>query len=139
MSKHLPQLSRKPRFRMVREDIAAAKCNSRTDCAAAICIRRVLGFDVGRVRVSTQGVSIAKDDYRYYFAMPMPACRLVRDFDKGLKVEPITFVLKYTHRRKITPVPEERKAQVNAARKRREETLRDLGRSPKKYPGRYGI
>jgi len=125
---------------MIDNDIAGAICNSRSQCAIALNIYREVDVPVGRVRVATSGVSIAKDGYRYYYKVPNRACRLVCDFDAGKPVKPIIFALRYTHRTKIRPVPEDRKEQVNVARRLRVQALAELGQKPKGYPkGRYGI
>jgi hypothetical protein len=142
MTKRAPWgLPVKIRMQMTPDDIASAVCNSRRHCALAQTIYRQLEQPIGRVRVMTSGISIAADDgYRYYYRVPVKACRLVRDFDAGKPVEPITFILLRTNREKITPVPEARKQQVNKARREREAALAELGVKPKTYThGRYGI
>jgi hypothetical protein len=133
-------LPKKIELHMKPIDINAAICNSRTQCAIARNIYRELEIEVGRVRVSTAGVSIAKEGYRYYYRVPKRACRLVADFDAHKHVEPIHFALRFTNRTKIAPVPLERKQQINDARTARTATLLELGQRPKQYPkGRYGI
>lgn len=133
-------LPKKLVLHMEQNDIESAVCNSRQHCAIAQTIYRELKEPVGRVRVSVSGVSIAKQDYRYYYRVPHQACRLVFDFDAGKEVRPITFTLRFTERRKIQRVPDERKRQVNEARRKRTAALAEMGQRPKTYPkGRYGI
>lgn len=124
---------------MIPDDINGAVCNSREDCAIARTINRQIP-DIGRVRVSAAGVSIAKGGYRHYYKVPHPAARLVRDFDAGRPVKPISFNLLIADRRKIQPIDDARKKQVNEARRTATATLAALGEKPKRYPkGRYGI
>lgn len=129
------------RMAMQPADIKEAVCNSRSQCAIALNIYRELDLEVGRVRVSTAGVSIAKDGYRYYYRVPKRACRLVVDFDAGRDVEPIIYKLRRTNRVKIGErVNPARAAQVNEARKLRTAALAAVGQKPRSYPkGRYGI
>lgn len=128
------------RFEMNSGDIEYAVCNSRTKCAIARNLHRELAIDVGRVRVSTAGVSIAKDGWRYYYKVPRKACKLVADFDAGQPVEPIVYQLRRTNRTRIVGVPPDQKARTNANRQERVKVLADLDQKPKTYPkGRYGI
>lgn len=126
---------------MTADDIDGAICNSRSHCAIARNIYRELRVEIDRCRVSTAGVSIAKEGYRYYYRVPKKACALVMHFDKGEKVTPIdSYRLRFTNRTKIQPVNPERKAQVNRARQERVAALHAMGQRPKSYPrGRYGI
>lgn len=122
------------------EDIEGAICRSRKHCAIAQTIYRQLEIPVGRVRVMTSGVSIVKEDYRYYYKVPTKACRLVRDFDDEKPVDPIKFRLRFTNRSKIQPVDDARKAAVNKARREASAAAIALGEKPKRYStGRYGI
>jgi hypothetical protein len=133
-------LPKQIKLKMQPVDLESAVCNSRSHCAIAQTLYRELALNVGRVRVRTSGVSIAKDGYRYHYRVPTRACRLIVNFDKGEPVQPIAFTLQYSNRSKIAPVPEDRKAQVNAARQARIEALAELGQKAKTYPkGRYGI
>lgn len=133
-------LPKEIRLRMSPDDIKSAVCNSRSQCAIARNIYRELDLEVGRVRVSTAGVSIAKDGWRYYYRVPRRACKLVAEFDAHKTVEPISYRLLRTNRNRITGVPAERKEQINAARRERVKVLTDLDQKPKSYPkGRYGI
>ena len=134
-------LPRKITLRMERADIASAVCNSRQHCAIAQTIYRQLHQPIGRVRVATDGVSIAApDNFRYLYKVPRNACVLVSKFDAGLPVEPITFTLHYSHRNKITPMPPEIKSRVNKARRDHTAALAAIGQKPKTYTrGRYGI
>ena len=133
-------LPKEIKLHMAPIDVISAVCNSRSHCAIAQTIYRELGLEVGRVRVMTSGVSIAKDGYRHYYRVPRKACRLVVDFDAHKDVEPINFSLRFTNRTKIALVPADRREQINAARAARTETLAKLGQKPKVYPkGRYGI
>lgn len=125
---------------MIDNDIATAVCNSKQHCAIAQTIYRVLKIPVGRVRVTTAYVSIAKDEYRHYYMVPHKACRLVSDFDAGMVVQPIIFNLTLAKRRKIEPVDPVKKARTNLLRRDRAAALAAQGLKPKTYPkGRYGI
>ena len=123
---------------MISDDIATAVCNSPKYCAIAQTVYRQLDLPIGRVRVTTAGVSIRKGEYRYYYRVPHRACVLVHDFDEGRSVKPIAFTLTLSDRRKIQSVPDDRRQQVNKARRAREQAMRAVGGKPKVYK-RYGI
>lgn len=134
------ELPKTIRLEMTQDDIDTAECNSRQNCVIARNLYRQLQLPVGRVRVSTAGVSIAKNGYRYYYRVPKRACRVVEAFDSGQSVKPIVYQIKFSNRNKIQSVNTTRKAQVNAARQARTATAKAAGIQPKTYPkGRYGI
>ena len=138
MPRHLP-MPRKITLRMQQIDIDTSICNSRQYCAIAQTIYRQLQLPIGRVRVTGAGVTMAKDEHRYYYKCPEVAYRLVRKIDQGEKVEPIIFNLRFTHRNKICPIDPARKHQVNQKRRERTAILAAQGLKPKVYAGRYGI
>lgn len=138
MTKHLP-MPREITLRMQQIDLDVSVCNSRQYCPIAQTLYRQLNLPIGRVRVTGAGVTIAKDDYRYYYKVPEAAYRLVRDTDQGKPVKPIVFTLHFSHRNKICPVDPVRKHQINKNRRERTAMLAALGQKPKTYGGRYGI
>src|ERR1700691_2229620 len=120
---------------METDDIVSGICNSRSQCAIARNLYRELGLTVGRVRVSTAGVSIAKDGHRYYYRVPTKACKLVASVDRGELVQPLlVYSLRFSNRTKISEIPTERKAQINQARALRNEALAAVGTKPRMYP-----
>jgi hypothetical protein len=130
----------KIKLRMVQSDIDDAISCSKRFCAIARTIYRQLNAPVGRVRVTTAGASILKGDYRYHYRVPHRACRLVSEFDAGKPVRPIAFSLEFSSRRKVTNISDERRHQINTARRAATAALLATGEKPKRYPrGRYGI
>lgn len=134
-------MNRELRLEMIEQDIASAVCNSRQHCAIAQTIYRVLQQPIGRVRVTENLVSIAgPDGFRYHYRVPMHAAQLVRDFDKGQSVKPITFVLHYSDRRKIAPLDPAKKQYVNEWKRAQAVALAAAGEKRKAYVrGRFGI
>ena len=112
-------------------DIVNAKCGNRRQCVIAHAVDRTFGLQgTGYVRVDARYISFTKDGERHQFLTPSRAKNLLCKFDRiGEKfgedaarqqTDPITFRMELHQH---TPVQydksPERKAQINAARNKR--------------------
>lgn len=134
----------KLKLRVLKQDIALAKCGNRRRCVLAQALNRqesLGGF--GYIRVDANEMAFTKDRMRRHYHIPRRALIYLRNFDelgarKGedvarLSTEPREFIFKLMEAHPAAPTASrERKDQINAARRKH-------GPRPKAAPRYVGV
>lgn len=135
----LIEMPMKIRMHMIQDDIDIAKCNSRTQCALACNIYRELKIPVDRVWINQAGVTLKYMGWRYHYRTPWKAAKLIKEFDEGKPVKPISYTLEFSSRTKVQILSEEERKRKTDNEQIRRKILRNIGKEPRKLIGRYGI